>query len=337
MDDVSVNRKRSHPDADDEGSDSPARVVKRRVDPPAPPAAAVPADDPASSSAPVPPDDAFELFLGVVSTSVLEGGGGDSEGDEDEDLGSESDDERDRELDEGAGKKAERAMRVVRLREDPRERYVREAAALSKAIYGGSDEGWGELEASARSCGIVIDLDAEVGEDTEREEEKADEKDEEGKKAEDDEMGKKDKEGEKESKEGSDDESEEEEDEEDEDEEGDKSEDDAGETVVSMLVLRMPLSPGGTAEMTQLVVKAEYRDSGIGSRMVKACMDYARKAGVHEMDCFAVGSRAFYERHGFRELKDAPESKLTTKNKERCFMRADITRPVPHTRKACRK
>jgi aralkylamine N-acetyltransferase len=54
-----------------------------------------------------------------------------------------------------------------------------------------------------------------------------------------------------------------------------------------------------------LFVLNEYRSKGIGKKLVNHLVDYAKKNGIHWIALIAEpGTRAFYEKLGFKEMKE---------------------------------
>lgn len=54
------------------------------------------------------------------------------------------------------------------------------------------------------------------------------------------------------------------------------------------------------AFVTEMIVAASARGSGIGSEILRMLVDESRRRGVHDIQLFAArGRAAFYKRHGF--------------------------------------
>ena len=63
------------------------------------------------------------------------------------------------------------------------------------------------------------------------------------------------------------------------------------------------------AEIRSLVVSSEYRNRGIGSALVKRCLDEARRKGVHQV--LSVTDRCdLFERFGFKSEVDEKQAML---------------------------
>ena len=63
------------------------------------------------------------------------------------------------------------------------------------------------------------------------------------------------------------------------------------------------------AEIRSLVVSFEYRNRGIGSALVKRCLDEARRKGVHQV--LSVTDRCdLFERFGFKSEVDEKQAML---------------------------
>ncbi len=64
-------------------------------------------------------------------------------------------------------------------------------------------------------------------------------------------------------------------------------------------VVALHISWEGLAEIRSLAVRAEYQGRGIGSRLVRSCLEEARQLGVKRVFVLTANTR-FFERFGFQ-------------------------------------
>lgn len=64
--------------------------------------------------------------------------------------------------------------------------------------------------------------------------------------------------------------------------------------------------PNQRIYLSRMIVKAEYRNHGIGGKMIDFLVDYAKKQGYTEMslgvDIINIGARWLYEKKGFTKI-----------------------------------
>lgn len=82
-----------------------------------------------------------------------------------------------------------------------------------------------------------------------------------------------------------------------------------GEIVGSVLLVRHPDRPG-VARLRLLLVEPRARGLGIGSRLVRECNDFARRAGYRTITLWTNSilddARRLYEREGYRLVREEP-------------------------------
>lgn len=81
----------------------------------------------------------------------------------------------------------------------------------------------------------------------------------------------------------------------------------AGEVVGSVFVVRKTKT---TAKLRLLIVSPQARGQGLGRRLTRACLAFARKAGYRKMELWTQShldaARAIYAAEGFRRQSTAP-------------------------------
>jgi GNAT superfamily N-acetyltransferase len=71
---------------------------------------------------------------------------------------------------------------------------------------------------------------------------------------------------------------------------------------------------GENAQLEELIVSEAARGRNVGSALVEAAVDEARRHGCHEIGLYAVErNRPFYEKHGFRYAGPELRRSLTGK------------------------
>ncbi|MER6092076.1 bifunctional helix-turn-helix transcriptional regulator/GNAT family N-acetyltransferase [Streptomyces bluensis] len=83
-----------------------------------------------------------------------------------------------------------------------------------------------------------------------------------------------------------------------------------GRPVGSVMCVRDDNDPPGAARLRLLLVEPDARGLGIGNRLVRACVEFAREVGYREMvlwtnDCLA-SARRIYQHHGFTLVAEKP-------------------------------
>ncbi|WJL94655.1 GNAT family N-acetyltransferase [Microbacterium sp. ET2] len=89
-----------------------------------------------------------------------------------------------------------------------------------------------------------------------------------------------------------------------------------GEAIAfAYLTLRpTPYYPGALAQLEELYVRPTLRDAGIGTQVLTAAIDEARRRGAGEMhinvDEIDHDTRRFYERHGFVNIEPGEDYRM---------------------------
>ncbi|MEW2401040.1 bifunctional helix-turn-helix transcriptional regulator/GNAT family N-acetyltransferase [Streptomyces sp. NPDC046862] len=83
-----------------------------------------------------------------------------------------------------------------------------------------------------------------------------------------------------------------------------------GRRVGCVMCVRDAEDPPGAARLRLLLVEPDARGLGIGNRLVRACVDFAREVGYREMllwtnDCLG-SARRIYQHHGFTLVTEKP-------------------------------
>lgn len=83
-----------------------------------------------------------------------------------------------------------------------------------------------------------------------------------------------------------------------------------GRRVGCVMCVRDAEDPPGAARLRLLLVEPDARGLGIGNRLVRSCVDFAREVGYREMllwtnDCLA-SARRIYQHHGFTLVTENP-------------------------------
>ncbi|MPY52379.1 bifunctional helix-turn-helix transcriptional regulator/GNAT family N-acetyltransferase [Streptomyces acidicola] len=83
-----------------------------------------------------------------------------------------------------------------------------------------------------------------------------------------------------------------------------------GRPVGCVMCVRDDNDPPGAARLRLLLVEPDARGLGIGDRLVRACVEFAREAGYRELvlwtnDCL-TSARRIYQRHGFTLVAEKP-------------------------------